>query len=133
MDEELDYSTNIYGGDNGFGGDDYGAGYGDDQPPPEPAPQAPPPATAPPPVEPQAQPELPVVPGTPPVMGGESPVVDMMTTLLRIAGGAAIGYFATDRHEERLKLAAMGAGAAYFGGAFGTLGFAYWASKQRGR
>lgn len=129
MDEEFD----------GFGYDDGDyEGFGEDA---APAPQEAPPA-APPPApsaSAQAAPPGPAAPGPvlippdPPVEGGQSAALDVITSVLRIAGGAALGYCGSSDEDERMRNAALGAVAVGGAGVFGAAAFAFWLSRKRGR
>lgn len=133
MDEEYEsYGESIFEGAAGYSGvDGFNGAMGDDQAPaaaaPPPDPQTPP--AGPPPAQPVQTPP-PVQPPAP--WGQESPMVDMMSTVLRLAGGAAIGYYASDNDEDRPKYAAMGAVAAKLG-TIPLAVFAYWMAEKRGR
>lgn len=122
MDENEDYGGSIFEGAAGYGG------FGDEQEDVAPENPAPQPQPAPPPVQ---QPPVPV---QPPVSQTDrtDAFMDTVSTLLGVAGGAALGYYAAPRSDERAKWAGMGAAAGYFG-VFGILAFGWWASREKGR
>jgi len=136
MDEEQDiYGESIFEGAAGYSGVE---GFGEDTspvPPPEPPPMPPP---APPVQPPLGPPPGTVTPAQPPpampwsVDQATSPLVDIMSTLGRVAGGAAIGYYGSDTEEDRMKNAAIGAAASY-AGIIPLLGFCYYMAKKKGR
>ena len=137
MDEDQDfYGESIFEGAAGYSGVE---GFGDDAvdqgaaPAPAPAPPVQPPPGPPP--GPTAQPPVasqPTSPWMPSMSQGTSPLVDMMSTLGRLAGGAAIGYYASDTEEDRVKYAAIGAAASY-AGIIPLLAFGIYMSRKKGR